>query len=77
MVLDLETNAGSFLQTDGTWTAQTTNRRNHSSMVKCWVYLQCLAQCDTVDGSNPAPVEYSIIPLYTRCCTSQVVVWDF
>ena len=59
MVLDLETNAGSFLQTDGTWTAQTPNHRNHSSMVKCWMYLQCLLfQCDTVDGSNPRPMSF-------------------
>ena len=32
---------------------------------------------NTVDGSNPAPVDRWFLPLFTRFYTSQVVVWDF
>ena len=54
--------------------------------LSCWGFLGLSTQheaplnhCDThtVDGRNPAPVDRWFIPLFTRLCTSQVVVWDF
>ena len=40
-------------------------------------YWDRVMYSNTVDGSNPAPVDRWFLPLFTRFYTSQVVVWDF